>query len=476
MRTRIIATLGPMTSSKEAIFELVQAGANIFRLNFSHGDASFFSEIIPKIREVEKESGQILTIMQDLSGPKIRTADIGRGTLEIAKDEVVYFGTKKAASSSDILPTDLYICLDFPDLVSSLQVGDSLALSDGMLQFSVTQKINDDLVKIRAEGAGIVPPRKGVAFPGKTTPIAAFTIKDAEDLRLGMKLGVDAVAMSYVQTAADIELLREEMRKIGKILPIIAKLERQNAMDNLEAIIMVSDAIMVARGDLGVECDMAMLPALQKRIIKECNAHAKPVIVATQMLLSMVSSSLPTRAEVSDVANAILDGADCVMLSEETAIGQYPAKAVGFMRKIATNAESFRTERKDLYTTLAIADVPISKLLAHTACLLAEKLDCQAIVIHSISGATTRNIAAFHPRQSLYSLSPDSNVRNFMGFSYGVTPITPSSDIQNHQERAEEFIRKNNTFKKGDKVIILAGQSEENSGKILTNLVKIFEK
>lgn len=476
MHTKIIATLGPATQSKEAVRELVEAGARIFRLNFSHGGKEFFETTVRIIRELEEESGLTLTIMQDLSGPKIRTCDIGLGTLEIDKGQEVFLGVSGGEKEAPVAEGDPYICLDLPEVIRSLRVGDTVALSDGMLQFNVVSREGDLLLRMRSENSGIAPPRKGIAFPGKTTPLDALTSKDKADLAIGMELGVDVVAMSYVQRPEDIVHLRAEMKQYGKVLPIIAKLERQAAIQSLHRILEESDGVMVARGDLGLECELSTLPAMQKRIIRACNDAGKPVIVATQMLLSMVSSPMPTRAETTDVANAILDGADCIMLSEETAIGKYPAQTVRFMRKIAKQAESYFYEDG--------ADVPRpphdqehpAKFLAYAACLLADKTRAKAIVTHSTSGATARILSACRPKQSVYALSSDNRVRHFTNFSRGVIPSAPDESESSHQERAEKFVSENDAFAEGDTVIVTAGQPRRNQLQTQTNVVKIFEK
>ncbi|MBN2140449.1 MAG: pyruvate kinase [Desulfovibrionaceae bacterium] len=472
MHTKIIATLGPASQDIETIRELVDAGARIFRLNFSHGDERHFAELVAAIRGLEAETGHTLTLLQDLSGPKIRTGDVGRGTLEIAKGAEVLLGTSDAALGRE----EPFICLDIPEIVKGLKVGDVVALSDGMLRFSVTGRQGDQVAVMVAETAGIAPPRKGIAFPGKTTLLDALTKKDKQDLKIGMGLGVDAVAMSYVQKPEDIADLKSEMRYLGKTLPIIAKLERRNAFNNLLRILEESDGVMVARGDLGLECDLSELPAMQKRIIGACNAAGKPVIVATQMLLSMVTSPVPTRAETTDVANAILDGADCIMLSEETAIGKYPGKAVRFMRKIADQAEDFLFEDLRPGPHAPGGQEHPAKFLAYAACLLAEKTRSKALVCHSVSGATARTLSACRPRQPIYALSPDGKVRRFTNFSWGVIPAAPPEAADSHLDRAEEFVRLSPAFADQDTVVITAGQPKRDQAYTRTNVVKVYEK
>lgn len=471
---KIIATLGPATETEEEVRKLVHSGAKIFRLNFSHGGEEFFEKMVGIIRRLEEETGYTLTVLQDLSGPKVRTADVGCGTLEINKGTEVLLGTADMADKV----TEPFICLDMPDLLEVIQEGDPVALSDGMLRFTAVKREGEHLVRLRAINSGLAPPRKGIFFPGKTTPLAALTDKDRKDLAFGMKLGVDCVAMSYVQKPEDIRQLRAEMVKLGRRVPIIAKLERTSAIDDLDRILDETDGIMVARGDLGLEMNLAELPATQKRIVRECNKRGKPVIVATQMLLSMVNSPMATRAETTDVANAILDGADCIMLSEETAIGRYPDEAVRFMRTIAYEIETFYFEQRvGDPTHPGDLDHPAT-YLAYAAAMLAEKTKAKAIVSHSTSGATARILSSCRPSQSIYALTSDTVARHFCNLSWGVIPAEPDTNIANHQDRAEAFVKDHPVFESGDIVIIAAGQPDptKEKTKTQTNVVKLFEK
>jgi pyruvate kinase len=469
---KIIATLGPGTETYEAVKELVESGAKIFRLNFSHGGREFFEKMVLIIRQLEKETGLTLTIMQDLSGPKIRTCDVGLGVIEVNKGSEVLLGTSEKAKGRN----EPFICLDIPDMYVGLKEGDSVALSDGMIRFVVTKVEEEHLIRLEATNSGMCPPRKGITFPGKTTPLAPLTEKDKADLAIGMDLGVDVVAMSFVQKPEDICNLRSEMIQYGRRIPIIAKLERTAALDCLSDIIQEADGIMVARGDLGLELDLAELPVAQKRIIKACNAAGKPVIVATQMLLSMVNSPMATRAETTDVANAILDGADCVMLSEETAIGRYPGDTVRFMRKIAYQIEAFMFEDGQAAVSQGGEKDNPSTFLAYAAAMLAGKTGAKAIVCHSTSGATSRILSSCRPQQSIYALSTDSIVRHFTNLSWGVIPCEPLAVIDDHQERAEVFVRQAPVFVDGDIVIVTAGQPEKGKSVTQTNVVKLYEK
>jgi len=468
MKTKIVATLGPACNSAEKLSQLIDAGARIFRLNFSHSDASGFVQIIDTIRQLELKHGIPITILQDLSGPKIRIGTIEEGSITFEKGSKAFLGPNRPASLD--MP---YIPFDKHEILDGLEEGDHLVLADGTLQFLVQAKAPGGFI-IEASNSGLVTSRKGLALPGKSIRMPALTDKDKKDLVDGLRLGVDAVALSFVQTPEDVLEARAIIKSQGRNVPICAKLERQNAVDRLDDILAVTDIIMVARGDLGIECPLPKLPTMQKRIIAACNKAGKPVIVATQMLLSMVNNPVPTRAETTDVANAVLDGADCVMLSEETAMGNYPVEAVSFMSRITGEAESLLTERFKLTGHEQSCSTP--DFLAYSACLMAEKIDAQAIVAHSVAGNAGRSLSAQRPRQPIFVLTPDHTVLRHLNFSWGVTPCMAEESMPGHLERAEFFIDSNPRFNPGDRIVITAGQPRYGEPPTGTNLVKIYTK
>ena len=472
MRTKIIATIGPASDNRETLSQLIAQGVHIFRLNFSHGAAKDFVGLIKLIRELEALHDFPLTILQDLAGPKIRIGEIEGDTVSVAKDQILHLGLNPTQSSehADIV----YLPFDHQTILASLEPGDNLALADGALHLIVEKKIADNLFELKALTSGIITSRKGLALPGKPINLPALTNKDRQNLLDGLELGVDAVALSYVQTPEDILQAREVIRSAGSNIPIIAKLERQNAVERLEEILEVSDIIMVARGDLGVECPLETLPTMQKRIIRACNRAAKPVIVATQMLLSMVNSPSPTRAEVTDVANAVLDGTDCVMLSEETAMGAYPVETVQYMQKITTAAENFLLEDSFLPEPQKSKGTP--EFLAYSACLLADKSGATALVAHSTSGATARLLSASQPSQSIYALTTNPEVMHALNFSWGVRPWLVPKEFSTHLDRVEKFIDTHKAFTSGQVFVITAGQPKTGHYSINTNLVKIYIK
>ena len=473
MRTKIVCTIGPASKSPERLYALAEAGASVFRLNFSHGAAADFEKIIADIREVEKKVKRPLTIMQDLSGPKIRLGVIPtEGGIQMRKGKEALLGPE-AKRIDGQMP---YLPFDHPLILDHLEIGDRMVLADGGLQFVVTERRSDGLVVLTAENSGFVTSRKGLALPGKVTRVRALTEKDKKDLAAGLAMGVDAVAISYVQTADDVREAKELICHSGRRVPIVVKLERQAAVDNLDSILQETDVVMVARGDLGVECPLPLLPLLQKKIIRACNNMSKPVIVATQMLLSMVNSPAPTRAETTDVANAVIDGADCVMLSEETAMGNYPVETVQYMQRITTEAEKLLEEQRTYKEP--DQDKGIPEFLAYSACILADKAKATSIISHSLTGRSSQQVSARRPRQRIYALTPDPSSVRLMNFVWGVTPIfVEHPEIEpNHLTRVEQFIANSSEFSEGECVVITAGQTSGLKMPRGTNLVKLYWK
>ena len=473
MKTRIVATLGPASAEYEKMKAMALHGVRIFRLNFSHADAAFFAPTVKMIREIENELDIPLTALGDLCGPKIRIGEVSGSPLEIEKGSSVCLGTPDMRDRAEGYP---FLALDFPELLQGLEVGMPVSLSDGLLTFRIVRVMRKDLLfKLEAQNGGLLTSNKGIFFPGKEHAIAAITDKDRKDLDEGMDIGIDAVAVSFVQSKADIEDAKSLIARHGSWIPVVAKLERKNALDNLDSIVALADVIMVARGDLGLECPLAALPVIQKRIIRACRHAQKASIVATQMLLSMVKNPIPTRAEATDVGNAIMDGADCVMLSEETAIGSYPVEAVKFIEDIASESEPYYLERiKGPYAPKKEKNPP--KYLAYAACLLAENTEAASIVCHSTTGATARYISSRRPVQDIDALTSDPRVMRGMNFFWGVRPHLVAKKPASHVERAQNFVRKAPLFTPGDKVVITAGEATPGQEKVQTNEIKVYSK
>ncbi|GAB6036496.1 pyruvate kinase [Fundidesulfovibrio butyratiphilus] len=473
MTTKIIATLGPASMNHETIKALALAGASIFRLNFSHSVAEDFVPVIADIRRVESELGVPLTALGDLCGPKTRIGEVANAPRQIEKGQLVYLGLDGEDPGDPDTP---FAPLDMPELLAGLKPDMPVNLSDGLLQFTVTRELKKDaLYELRANNAGVLSSRKGIAFPGKHHALPALTEKDVKDLHEGLDAGINAVAISFVQSAQDIRQVKDEIAGHGVWVPVVAKLERQNAVDRIDQIVALSDIIMVARGDLGLECPIPMLPIIQKKIIRACRHAQKPAIVATQMLLSMVKNPIPTRAESTDVANAILDGADCVMLSEETAVGDYPVEAVRFMREISDNAVNYYLERMQ-GPYVPSREVNPSKYLAYAACILAGNAQSKALVSHSVSGATARLLSSRRPDLPIYALTPESPVLHYMNFVWGVTPKLIDATAESHMARAEAFVAASPEFAPGDSAVLTAGQPTPGQSERFTNEIKLYYK
>jgi pyruvate kinase len=473
MRSKIIATLGPASMNHETMRAMVEYGVRIFRLNFSHSDAATFVPIVKIIKEIEAELNVPLTILGDLCGPKIRIGEVKGSPRQVDKSETVCLGLADQRGKSSC---DVFIELDMPELLKGLEPGMPVSLSDGMLQFCVSKTLEDGaLYEITANNGGILTSHKGIAFPGKYHPLPALTDKDRKDLHEALDVGVNALAISFVQSMDDIRDIKDEIKRHGTWVPVVAKIERANAVENIDSILSLTDVIMVARGDLGLECPIQDLPVIQKRLIRAARHAQKGCIVATQMLLSMVKNPVPTRAEATDVANAIMDGADCVMLSEETAIGAYPVEAVKFMNSLAQSAEGYYLERLDGPYKPSRHSDPV-KFLAYSAALMAQYTGAKAIVSHSTSGATARLLASRRPEQMVYSLTPDKNVVPYLNFFWSVNPRLSDTVLESHVDRVQQFVDGWDEFAKGDCVIITSGQPTPGQKKIQTNELKVYYK
>ncbi len=455
-RAKIVATLGPASQDKATIQKLIQAGMNVTRINFSHGSQSDHAAAIKRIRQVAMELDQPITILQDLQGPKIRTGEIAGGKITI---EV---GQKLTLTTEKILGTQGCVAVDYDKLTESAKVGGKIFLDDGNLELLV-EAITSKTVETRVTLGGVLKPHKGVNLPGVSLNIQSFTEKDKADLAFGLSQNVDAVALSFVRSENDIINLRAEIHKIDPTkedTPIIAKLERPEALDNLHDIIHAADGVMVARGDLGVEMLPELVPIEQKRIIHTANRHLKIVITATQMLESMMHNPRPTRAEASDVANAIFDGSDLVMLSGETAIGNYPIKAVETMAAIINEAEDHMAEWGHF-------DQGLSDDLDHENALYvtraARELACDrevaAIAVFTISGETARMMSKARPGVPILAFTPNKTTYNKMALLWGVHPhsVPHSETVEDMLDQVRKTISEATELQPGQEVVLVAG-------------------
>lgn len=453
--TKIVATIGPTSQDEETIRKLLLSGVNMARLNFSHGSHPYHAEIYHRLRNVAASLGKSLSILMDLQGPKIRTGDIPGGQIEIQTGQMLHLTTQQGINEKQS------VSIDFPQLIESVRPGNRILLDDGNLELSVTN-VHSDCVDCKVVVGGILKSHKGVNLPGADIKIPGFTEKDAEDLTFGLKLGVDYVAVSFVRNAADIEIVREAIIKQApeRQVPIIAKLERPEALDNLEAILNAADGVMVARGDLGVEMSPEAVPIAQKTIIEAANRHGKIVITATQMLDSMINNPRPTRAEASDVANAIFDGTDAVMLSGETASGRYPIQAVEMMGKIVHQAElHIRDWGRWQGKITPENDCDDTYFMAQAARELALDRNVAAITVFTRSGRTALLMSKARPTLPVFALTPDLETYQRMNLYWGVTPLlVPHVDTLKEMVRVmEKTMLEASEISAGQQVVLICG-------------------
>ena len=460
-RTKIIATIGPSSSSPAIIARLIHAGMDAARLNFSHGDWNDHTTRIRRIRLEAEKAGKQIAIILDLQGPKLRVGAVQHDAVTLRRGDTVTVTTRK------VMGTDKIFSITYPRFTKDLKTGARVLLDDGRLELTVLAKSEAGL-RCKVIRGGILRSHKGVNLPGTQISLPSLSPKDKADIRFGIAHDVDYVALSFVRTANDISTTRKFLKAHGADIPVIAKIEKPEAIKNLDEIIRAADGIMVARGDLGVEMSPEQVPLLQKGIINACNAAEKPVITATQMLESMIESPQPTRAEASDVANAILDGTDCVMLSGETAMGKYPVQAVEVMARLAVQAETSVAPRSP-NTDLSGPDESV----AHAACRAAGEQHARAIVTFTQSGSTALLVSKHRPRMSIIAPTPFDQVARKMSLYWGVTPILLKSkrttdDMIASVERAMLFIK---LAKHHDLIVITAGVPIGVAGS--TNMMKI---
>ncbi len=455
-RTKIVATLGPASQDEQTIRELIRAGMNVARLNFSHGSYTDHAVRIERIRRISKELGQPVTILQDLQGPKIRTGEIAGGSVELLPGQALTLTTEPMIGDQKM------VSVDYPGLPASVKPGSRILLDDGNLELSVTA-VNKDRVETLVSLGGTLKPHKGVNLPGGLLEIPGFTQKDEDDLSFGLEHGVDAIAMSFVRSAKDVETVRSAIARLApekSWMPVISKLERPEALHNLEEIVNASDGVMVARGDLGVEMSPETVPIAQKEIIEQANCHARVVITATQMLDSMIHSPRPTRAEASDVANAIFDGSDAVMLSGETAAGQYPVQSVSMMHNIICQAEAHLSEWGHWKGTCAPeSSQDDAYFLTLAARELAHDRNVAAISVFTRSGRTALLMSKTRPRVPILAFTPEPDTYHRMGLYWGVQPhLVPQADTIEEMLRAvETAMVESSLVEAGQQVVVICG-------------------
>ncbi len=463
-RTKIVATIGPATESSQRIEELIKAGATTFRLNFSHGDHQEHQKRIETIREVSKKLGVEIGILQDLQGPKIRLGKFKNGPITLLK------GDNFSLTSKDVDCCQTIANVTYDKLADEVFKGNRILLDDGRVEMIVEENNKKDLtLHCRVTVGGILSNNKGVNFPDVKLSIRALTEKDRKDLEFGLDNNVDWIALSFVRNPSDMIEIKELIKNKGKKTPVVAKIEKFEAIDQIDAILPLCDGVMVARGDLGVEMPAEEVPLLQKDLIKKSNSLGIPIITATQMLDSMASSPRPTRAEVSDVANAILDGTDAVMLSNETAVGDFPVEAVTTMATIAKRIERDYPQRA-LENHLPCT---IPNAISAAVSNIARQINAAAILPLTKSGATAHNVSKFRPATPILAITSESGVARRLQLVWGVMPIVITNELNTSQtfELAMAIAQRKNLLKEGNLVVETAGTLSGVSGS--TDLIKV---
>ncbi len=455
-RAKIVATIGPACQNEHAIQHLISAGMNVARINFSHGKYEDHALSIERLRRASQQLDQPITILQDLQGPKIRTGELTEGQVELVAGQTLTLTTEHVPGDAQ------RVSVDYADLPHSVQVGGRILLDDGNLELQV-KSVRKKSVETEVILGGTLKPHKGVNLPGADLTLQAFTEKDKADLAFGLEQNVDAIALSFVRSAKDVSRLRQAIASQSADqcnIPIIAKLERPEALDNLHEILHAADGVMVARGDLGVEMLPERVPIEQKRIIQMANRHAKVVITATQMLESMMHNPRPTRAEASDVANAIFDGSDAVMLSGETAVGNYPVKSVEMMSSIICQAEAHMRD-------WGHDEIQISEDMPHDDALfitraaneMASDKEVAAIAVFTQSGRTARLMSKARPDVPIFAFTPEECTYRQMGMMWGVTPhLVPHSEtVEDMLVHVEAAMISETSIRPGQEVVLIAG-------------------
>ncbi len=424
MKVKIVATLGPSTNNEKSIGELIDEGVNVFRLNFSYGTYKEHEQTIKTIRKIADQKGKIIGILQDICGPKIRIKGLDK-TLEVKKGDILKMAKEASKEAFSIT---------YPQIIDDLRKDDQIFFADGTVQTRVVEKRENEVI-LEVLTPGRLMEGKGVNFPNADITLHALTKKDKNDIEFGAKEGVDFVAISFVSSKEDILQAKEILEKNNSKAWVIAKIERKSALLNIDEIIDVSDGIMVARGDLGAEAGLSKVPILQKEIIKKCNQKAKPVITATQMLTSMINSPFPTRAEVSDVANAVFDGTDAVMLSDETAVGKYPKEAVKTLSSTISEAQKSYEYYKNYPPSPREA-------FPHAAAELSKILECEFISALTLSGYTLLHLCKFRPKKKIYAITPNKELLNKTSLVWGVENAVVIERFETEKELVDKFYKK----------------------------------
>ena len=465
-KTKIIATIGPASKNKKVLKKMIMRGVNVCRLNFSHLNHSEAKEIISTIKEINQELHVHTAILADLQGPKIRVGKI-KQPIQLKKGQEVVFSTKKRTQNT--------VYINYSNFAKDVKKGDRILIDDGKIALQTITSNNKDRVLLKVVFGGVLRSNKGVNLPNTKTTLSSLTTKDKKDLNFIVGEKIEWIALSFVRRAKDIEFLKKQIKKHKSTIKVVAKIEKPEAINNIDEIIEVTDAVMVARGDLGVELPLHKVPVYQKLIVEKCIKNSKPVVIATQMLESMTTNISATRAEVNDVANSVIDGADAMMLSGETSIGKHPIRTIDTMRKIIRDVEKSEhniskniTQRQFLKNKRLI-----SNAICSNACQIAEKTKAKAIITITYSGYNTIKTSSFRPSAFIYTFTNNHTILNTLSLVWGVKGFYYDRGTTTDQtiEETKEILKRNKLLKKGDLVVNLASMPANQKG--MTNMIKL---
>lgn len=469
-KTKIVCTIGPASDSREVIADLLDAGMNVARLNFSHGTYEEHLQRLNTLREVAREKGKVLGILQDIQGPKIRIGNFkGNGKIQLERGDKFILTTDELEEG-----TAEKVHVGYPRLPKDVKPGSVIYLDDGLLEL-VVEKVEGNDVICKVVVGGELSSRKGVSLPGVSVDLPPLTDEDIEDIRFGIENGVDMIAASFVRKPEHVEAVKQVIAALGGSQPVIAKIESEEGVRNIDGIIEAADGVMVARGDMGVEIAPEEVPIIQKMIIRKCNKAGKPVITATQMLDSMIRNPRPTRAEVTDVANAILDGTDAVMLSGETAVGKYPVAAVRMMHRIAKRIEATIDYRQIMHDRVESNKKSIAEAISYATCVTAHDVGASAIICFTQSGATAHMVSKYRPGMAIVAATPYDLVVRRLALVWGVYPIKVprATNVDSMLDVAVNSALESGFVKQGDTITIAAGVKTGTPG--ATNLLQVVK-
>jgi pyruvate kinase len=467
-KTKIVATIGPVSSNKEVLKGMIQNGLDVVRLNFSHGAHEDHQKVIEFVREIDAELGTNTSLLADLQGPKLRVGEMENGSVELTVGQTITISTTKQIGTSQVIYTN------YKEFAQDVKAGERVLLDDGKLVMNILSTNGKDTVQCEVVQGGPLSSKKGLNLPNTKVSLPSLSEKDLSDLHFALGHNVDWIGLSFVRTAEDVRALKEIIFTAEKHAKVVAKIEKPEAVEDIDAIIEETDAVMVARGDLGVEVPLQNVPLIQKMVVRKCVERAKPVIVATQMMESMVTNMTPTRAEVADVANAVLDGADAVMLSGETSVGKYPVEAIRMMNSIIGEAEKY----DDLYYKEEAPEQMnetrfVTDSVCYSACRLAKRANATAILTNSFSGYTGYKIASWRPRTNIFVFTANKKILTQMNLVWGVKAFYYDKMVSTDQTIADirYFLKKHEYITEGDFIINIASMPIFEQG--MTNMIKL---